>query len=174
MRGVAAEVDVTPMALYHHVRDREELLVGMVEHLLSEVPDVAGDSLAWQIRLRTIYLGLRLVAQDHPMAFPLVLDHGPSRQVDRLRAAGFRALVDAGVPHSHRAHTEAMVWTLLLGHTTREALGAFRHLRPGRADRSAAAVLVLVERYVNWVVESPEMAFPIDRTTEWDLSEDDG
>ena len=48
MRGVAAEVGVAPMSLYHHVRDRNELLVGMVDHLLNEVPDVANDGTPWR------------------------------------------------------------------------------------------------------------------------------
>jgi hypothetical protein len=81
------------------------------------------------------------------------------------------ALVDAGVPPAGIGRTEAVVWTLQLGFVTREALGAFRDQADGGADRHAAAVLALVERYVSWVIVDPGGAHPVDPDTEHDPSE---
>lgn len=167
MRHLADEVGVTPMALYHHVRDRRDLMFGMVEQLLADVPAAGGAGLPWPERLRGQFLGLRDLAATHPRTFPLVLDHPHSPELARIRRYGFDALVDAGVPPGHIVRTEAVVWTLQLGFVTREALGAFRNQAPGGVDGDAAAVLALVAHYVGWVVEDPALAHPADPCT-WD------
>ena len=38
MREVARRLQVTPMALYNHVANKQELLDGLVERLLAELP----------------------------------------------------------------------------------------------------------------------------------------
>jgi AcrR family transcriptional regulator len=38
MRRLAKEVGSTPMALYHHVRDKEELLLLLLEDFAAEMP----------------------------------------------------------------------------------------------------------------------------------------
>ncbi|MBK6886721.1 MAG: TetR/AcrR family transcriptional regulator [Tetrasphaera sp.] len=41
MRGLAQILDVVPMALYRHVADKEDLIDGMVEEILAELPAIA-------------------------------------------------------------------------------------------------------------------------------------
>lgn len=41
MRGLAQLLDVVPMALYRHVADKEDLIDGMVEQILAELPAIA-------------------------------------------------------------------------------------------------------------------------------------
>ncbi|HEY5109804.1 MAG TPA: TetR/AcrR family transcriptional regulator [Acidimicrobiales bacterium] len=174
MRGVAAEVGVAPMSLYHHVIDRDELLVGMVDLLLEQVPDTVGRDTPWRRRLRFPFLVLRDLAYGHPRTFPLVLTQRRSPQVQRLRRIGIDAMVDAGVPVAHVLRTDAVVWTLVLGFVTRESIGQFRDQAPGEADRDASAVLAAVEHHVPWVAEDPERAHPDDPELTWSPSEDDG
>jgi len=169
MRGVAAEVGVAPMSLYHHVRDRDELLDGMVDHLLGELPDVAIAGVPWRSRLRALFSALRLLAHTHRRTFPLVLRYPDSPQLIRLRTTGAAAIADAGVPVGHIARTEGVVWTLVLGFVTREALGQFRDQGPGGADRMASAVLAAVEHHVIWVVADPVRAHRDDPELEWTL-----
>src|SRR5690606_21008169 len=50
MQAVAARLGVTAMALYRHVRDKDDLLDGLVEALLTEFPP-PDPGLPWRERL---------------------------------------------------------------------------------------------------------------------------
>ncbi len=167
MRGVAAEVGVAPMSLYHHVRDRDDLLARMVGHLLDEAPDPATDHQPWQDRLRSVFLALRFAAHSHRRTFPLALEYPDAEGLRELRLTVADALSDAGVPPEHAIATDAVVWTLLLGFVVREALGHLRRHPTQGADRAAAAVLAAVEHHVAWVVDDPGRAHPDDPATAW-------
>lgn len=67
MRSLAAELDVVPMALYKHVRNKEDLLGGMVDRVIAEyrIPEPCpGD--AWSAALRTAILSARESLLVHP------------------------------------------------------------------------------------------------------------
>ena len=174
IRAVAGEVGLTPMALYHHVRDRRDLVSGIVEQLLDEMADPWDGPGPWTERLRSLFLQLRHLGHQHPRIAPLVLhDNRHSGAMRRIELAGLQALSDAGVPSDHLPRVQAMVWTMQLAFVVREALGHFRDQPPGGGDRHAAAALVLVEQYVTWAVAYPERAFPDDPATQWSRSWDD-
>jgi AcrR family transcriptional regulator len=98
LRQLAARLGVTPMALYHYVRDKDELLDLMADRLVSEVQ--ASDELSgstWQEALRRIGERYLAVITAHPAA-PFLLsrpfESPAARQVskrilDILARAGF-------------------------------------------------------------------------------------
>lgn len=65
MRGLATELGVSPMALYNHVHDKEELVDLMIDLMLGEVDlsPVPGD---WATRLRAVVLGYHRALAAHP------------------------------------------------------------------------------------------------------------
>jgi AcrR family transcriptional regulator len=73
MRRLAESLGVTPMALYKHVADREELVDGMVDRVVVEIegrlvsgaPPASGD---WRAAVRTRILAARAVIGDHAWA----------------------------------------------------------------------------------------------------------
>jgi AcrR family transcriptional regulator len=67
MRRLAQELDVVPMALYKHVRNKEELLDGMVEVIVREIdpPALGAD---WKHAVRERVLSARRALQRHPWA----------------------------------------------------------------------------------------------------------
>jgi AcrR family transcriptional regulator len=70
MRRIAEALDVTPMALYKHVADREAMLDGMVDLVVEEI-DAADDAPAdaeWRRRVRTRILTSRTVISRHEWA----------------------------------------------------------------------------------------------------------
>jgi AcrR family transcriptional regulator len=67
MRRLAQELHVVPMALYKHVANKEELLDGMVEVIVSEIDPAAGDS-DWKTAVRLRVLSARAVLQRHQWA----------------------------------------------------------------------------------------------------------
>lgn len=56
MRKLAAELGVTPMAIYHHVPNKEALLDRMVDAVLATVPMPPPDRNRWQAQLKDVAL----------------------------------------------------------------------------------------------------------------------
>jgi AcrR family transcriptional regulator len=125
MRKVAARLGVTPMALYHHVRDKDDLLDGLVERLLAELP-LPDPTLPWEQRLRQLADALRETAAGHPDAFQMLLRR-PVATAGALnvREAVYAALRDAGVPDELVPRAERLLSTFVLGFAASEAGGRF-------------------------------------------------
>ena len=172
MRAVGTEVGLTPMALYRHVDDRAELLRGMAEDLLDELDVPPNEELPWEVRLRSLFSGLRSVAHSHPKTFPLVLMLRRSPRLDRLLLATASAIDDVGVAANYVWRTQTGVWTLLFGFAVRESLGQFRNQPPGGADRHASTVLAAALHLVTWAAADPQSAHPDDVDSPSDPSED--
>lgn len=73
MRRVATRLGVDPMAIYRHVKGKDDLLDGVVERLWHEVPPPPRRPDAWAEPLRDYAHGLRAVVNAHPSAAPLLL-----------------------------------------------------------------------------------------------------
>jgi AcrR family transcriptional regulator len=123
MRGLAKELGVVPMALYKHVADKDELLDGMVDVIISEFaqpdpaqPDPAHPDSAqsdpselWKDRLRQRILAARRTVLRHPWArqaiesrtnrTPAVLGYMDSL-AGEFRAGGFSADLTHHVMHA--------------------------------------------------------------------------
>jgi AcrR family transcriptional regulator len=125
MRAVAARLGVTPMALYRHVGDKSQLLDGLVEQLLLELP-LPENTLPWQARLDALAAAMRATARKHPRVFPLLLQR-PATTPGALRAreAVNGALCDAGIDESTIPRVERLLSTFVLGFATSEATGRF-------------------------------------------------
>ena len=99
IRRLATELGVTPMALYWHFQDKERLLDGVAELVLSQIalpPD--DESRPWDERLREVLDQLLAVLAAHPSVTDVVktriLQSEPGlelteRVLSLLRAAGF-------------------------------------------------------------------------------------
>lgn len=130
MQSVATRLAVTPMALYRHVGGKAELLDGLVERLLTELP-MPMPELAWDERLTAMAQGIRGVARRHPAVFPLLLER-PAATPEALRVRGgiYTALEEAGVDPDEVPRTERLISTAILGFAVSEVGGRFaRHSR---------------------------------------------
>src|SRR5215472_18800688 len=73
IRRLAAELGVTPMALYWHFRNKDELLVGLADSIWAEI-DVKVDTEApWIEQLRALLESLVGVLRAHPSATQLLI-----------------------------------------------------------------------------------------------------
>jgi AcrR family transcriptional regulator len=97
MRQLAAMLDVAPMALYHHVANREDLIDGMIDVVFSEIGLPSGGA-GWKTAMRERGLSLRDVLARHRWATGLMESRrrpGPANLrhhdavIGKLRAAGF-------------------------------------------------------------------------------------
>jgi AcrR family transcriptional regulator len=72
LRRLAIELDVTPMAVYWHVRDKADLLDRIGERVLEsvEVPPAEGD---WRRQLRHVHVAMLGPLLEHPNAVELMV-----------------------------------------------------------------------------------------------------
>jgi AcrR family transcriptional regulator len=72
MRRLGTELGVEAMALYHHFRNKGELLDGVMDRMLDEIEWTERGSLPPLIRLRKMFESYRQLAVKHPHAFILL------------------------------------------------------------------------------------------------------
>lgn len=107
MRRLAESLGVTPMALYKHVANREELIDLMVDAIVEMIPAPTAEH-EWKSRLRSRILGARAAMIEHPwaqgaiesrtQASPLVLGY-----MDSLMEIMFEGGLSADLVH-HAMH----------------------------------------------------------------------
>jgi len=66
MRRLAARLEVVPGALYHHVRNKQQLHDLVLDNVLAEVDVRLDPSLEWTGQLKLLAHRLRTVLEDHP------------------------------------------------------------------------------------------------------------
>jgi len=72
MRRLAAELGVGTMSLYHYVSDKEALLEGIAEVVMSGLEQPPMD-LGWMEAVTMLSRSFRQIALDHPAVFPLLV-----------------------------------------------------------------------------------------------------
>ena len=115
MRRLGQDLGVDAMALYRHVRDKDDLLDGVVEGVVGEIerPAPSGD---WKVDLRGHVMAARRVMLRHPWA---------PRVLEERGTAGPAAL----------AHINAVLGTMLDGVSPER----FRRLLEGDTRSAAGA-----------------------------------
>jgi AcrR family transcriptional regulator len=99
MRALGQALGVEAMSLYNYVEDKDDLLTGIVELVLSEI-DLAASAHDWRSDMRAMAVSAHEALLRHPWATQLVLSPTSARMVStrmgyiesvlaRLRAAGF-------------------------------------------------------------------------------------
>ena len=148
MRAVAERLEVTPMALYRHVGDKQGLLDGLVERLMAEiaVPAGAADE-DWRTVLRALARNIRAVARRYPDLFLLLFQRRATTEgAQGPRQSVFAALRQAGVPEKELAGLERMLSTFVYGFAASEAGGRFAGLNvEAEFEYGAAHVERLIE-----------------------------
>lgn len=118
MRRLAATLDVEAMALYRHVNDKEDLLIGVIDKVIDAF-DPPDESMDWRNWVREIALGRYRMYADHPRLIPVLLRYWmrsepalriTERSLERLEREGF---------DSRSAH---QLWHLLASHVLGNAL----------------------------------------------------
>lgn len=134
MRAVAARLGVTPMALYRHVRDKEDLEDAILDLVLGQL-EIPPRTVSWPDRLRALAHSGRRLINDNPAVANLIFTRVSrySRAVSFVDAI-YLAILDAGVPVEQVARLERMTTTFTLGYAASEASGRFTSDEV-RADR---------------------------------------
>jgi len=75
MRRLGAELGVEAMALYRHVRDKNDLLDGLIDALVGQIQTISPDR-AWKAALRAQAMTARRTLISHPWARRLLEERG--------------------------------------------------------------------------------------------------
>ncbi len=103
MRRVASDLGVSPRLIYHHVRDKEEMLVTLFDEILARhMPDF--DGLNWEETLRAVTATARRAYSRYPGVAAAILARAVNASVQphaaTIREAVMGALREAGLgPH---------------------------------------------------------------------------
>lgn len=138
MRRLAAELDVRPSALYHHVPSKQVLLAAVADEVLRRGPrpDVVGPAGTWPARLVDVAGCLRealLAYRDAAELVSTVVAFGLG--ADRPYADLVAVLDDAGLPDGLTPTAARTLLHFVLGHTLDEQT----HLQAGAAGAIADA-----------------------------------
>ena len=141
LRRLAGALEVTPMAIYRHVRNKSHLLDLMAERLLEQVDLASDESATWQDRLRRPLASYQAVVAAHPAA-PLLLSRPfVSPAVPRATEALLAILRRAGFDAAQSARVLQVISGMLLGPAIHRATwAAASRDRPRDADRQQAAL----------------------------------
>ena len=139
VRRVAAELDVTPMALYRHVGGKDGLLNAVVDHVYGQIELPGRDEPDWWAGLTAIMRSARTVLLAHPAAAALVITR-PETGPNALRVLdcilGFLDLAGFG-PGEAVQVSQAFTRSNPVARRARGHDGA--RPRPGRASRAHRA-----------------------------------
>jgi TetR/AcrR family tetracycline transcriptional repressor len=116
MRALATELRVSPMALYNHVRDKDELIDLMVDLVLGEVElcPIAGD---WATQMRALVCSYHHVLTAHPglaRVYSTLVRIGPHGL--RIMERGLGLLLEAGFSASEAADAFFALFTYTAGY----------------------------------------------------------
>jgi AcrR family transcriptional regulator len=155
LRRLAQDFGVTPMALYRHVRDKQDLINAMTEVVLEgmEVTAGFGPETTWTERLRLAIESWKAQLDTRPLALPLSIAYtgeGPPsfwRVLEQL----LTILLDAGFGRREAIILIRMISNLLAGYLLLLQQGA-----PEEAFRSLDANQMPRDEFPN-LVESAEV-----------------
>jgi len=100
MRRVAAELSVSPRLLYHHVRDKGQMIDILSDAITARnMPDLSPRD--WETRLRNVVKAARLAYVDYPGIPASILAHAVNKlhhpYASKIREGVLQALRDAGL-----------------------------------------------------------------------------
>ena len=121
IRKLAAELDVKPMTIYHHVPNKEAIIDGMVDLVFSEI-DLPPIDVDWKQAIRQRAASARVVLARHPWAAPLMESRtSPGPATLRHHDAVLGCLRAAGFSVEMTAHAYALIDAFIYGFALQEA-----------------------------------------------------
>ena len=139
MRNLGGKLGVEAMSLYNHVRNKEDMLDGMVDVVFSEI-DLPRSGADWRSAMRQRAISAHQVLLRHPWAIPLMESRatpGPANL--RHHDAVLGSLRTAGFSVDMAAHAYSILDGYIYGFTMTESSLPFSS--PAKAKEVAASIL---------------------------------
>ncbi len=141
LRRLAGALEVTPMAIYRHVRNKSHLLDLMAERLLDQVDLAPVEAATWQDRLRRLLASFQAVVAAHPATALLLSRPFVSPAALRVSEALLATLQGAGFDAGQSVRLLQVITGMVLGPAINRATwAAASRDRPPDADRQQASM----------------------------------
>ena len=116
IRRLATELGVTPMALYWHFRNKEELIVALADRIWGEIKSDVDPAAAWPRQLRGLLESLIDVLRTHPSASALLIGNKMFGESSwQVTEAALEVLHSAGFDALHASEiARSALWTALM------------------------------------------------------------
>jgi AcrR family transcriptional regulator len=159
MRRLAKDLGVEAMSLYHHVRNKQELLGGVIElSLRTQAPAPPRPGAPWQDIVAAAVLAFRRALVAHPNVLPLMAAHppAPGAGVAAHVEMPLRFFLANGIPQNNAARLLEALFALGFGHallTTNYKEMRGRGVPPVRftEDSFDHTIRMLIDSYSNGV-----------------------
>jgi AcrR family transcriptional regulator len=120
MRNLGQELGVEAMSLYNHVRNKEDILNGIVDVVFSEIDVPSGPS-DWVVAMRQRAVSARQALLRHPWAIGLMESRAqPGPATLKHHDAVLRSLRTAGFSVEMAAHAYSVLDSYIYGFTLNE------------------------------------------------------
>ena len=147
MRGLAQQLGVSPMALYKHVANKDELLDGMVDIVFGEIETPSGDP-DWRSAMRRRAISTREALKRHSWAIGMMESRSPGPANLRNHNAVMGCLREAGFPFEMAVHAYSVQDAYIYGFALQERDLAFETSdSAGQAARRRAQTVEALEDY---------------------------
>jgi AcrR family transcriptional regulator len=143
MRKLAAELDVNPMSLYHHVDNKDALIRLICSTAAQRMELPPDDGSPWQDQLRALGLAYHRNALEHPAMWHHLHNH-PEIIADRglvIWQTLYRILRLAGVPEPELRRTSDVLHAFVTGFVIAETTG---HLPAEEVERDFDTAIRLI------------------------------
>lgn len=139
MRSLARELGVKPMALYHHLNNKAEILDGIIDSVFDQI-GLPPTNVDWRSAMRQRAISARTVLSQHPWAIPLMESRtNPGPATLRHHDAVIGTFRRAGFSIEMTAHAYSLLDSYIYGFALQEAV--FLPFDKDRAPELAEAML---------------------------------
>jgi AcrR family transcriptional regulator len=122
MRSLANQLGVKPMAIYHHVANKEEILDSIVDQVFAEI-DLPPTDTDWKPAMRYRAISARRVLAHHPWAIPLMESRtNPGKATLHHHDAVIGSLRRAGFSIEMTAHAYSLLDSYIYGFALQESV----------------------------------------------------
>ncbi|MEV4889047.1 WHG domain-containing protein [Nonomuraea sp. NPDC055795] len=147
MRKLAAELDVNPMSVYHHVENKTALIHELCLRTAAQLATPPDDGSPWQDQMRALGHAYRELAHRQPSLWRYVFNNPEvmSRQQGGLWEVLDRLLRTAGVPEDELPRTAEILSSFVSGFIFSESTGG---VRPDAFDDAVTLLIGGLEAYL--------------------------
>jgi AcrR family transcriptional regulator len=122
MRSLAKELGVKPMAIYHHVANKDAILDGIIDMVFAEI-DLPPDDTDWKTAMRQRAVSARSVLARHSWAIPLMESRtNPGPETLRHHDAVVGTMRRAGFSIEMTAHAYSLLDSYTYGFALQESV----------------------------------------------------
>ena len=157
MQGIGRRLGVEAMSLYRHVRNKDDILDGIVDLVFAEI-ELPADRSSWRTVLRARSISTRAALRRHPWAITLMesrMAPGPANL--RSHEDTLSVLLDSGCSATMATHAYNLVDSYVLGFALQDVNLPFSNAEELAAVGELLIAQVPADQYPNLVRVSAEL-----------------